>query len=90
MQSLFLLLLPRLLIFALFSSLISFSTHKHTKTTAVQRKVNYMGSCFVLFFMLISGLRQCISLNVPDQKLRSRITLESSDHGTSKGPLYPI
>ena len=35
-QSLFLLFLPRLLIFALFSSLISFPTHTHThKNTAV-------------------------------------------------------
>lgn len=83
------LLLPRQLIFALFSSLIefvSFSTNTHT------HKKNY--GCFIFkatweavsfsFSMLISGLRQCVSCNVPDQ------IQDHSDHGTSKGPLYPI
>lgn len=80
-QSLFLCFLPRLLIFALFSSLnefVSFSTHTQKKAYhSFQRFIFETAWEAVSFslFMLISGLRQCVPWSVQDRKSRSgRIT----------------
>ena len=87
MQSLFLFLLPRLLIFALFSSLISFSTHTHTQK-------NYGRFIFKTTWEAVSFSLLCWFQDWDSAFLAcswSEIKIQDhSDHGTSKGPLYPI
>ena len=89
MQSLFLLLLPRLLIFALFSSLISFSTHTHThthKTTTVSF-LRLHGKLFRSLFYADFRIETVHFWECSWSEIKIQ---DHSDHGTSKGPLYSI